>query len=1261
MKKLLLLPILLLTFLVSSFLQQGFAQTVIDFENPPAIGAIKSISYEGFTFAATIANPEFNIGFLNGVGVGGSFALIDGNTAPGGLTKWTITRDGGSEFQFISIFIQERGLGSSTSGTIRGYKDGAPTGLAKPINFNGVQSFENDPDFYDVDEIRIEASDIYVAIDNFTYSIGPVATAPSAPTVQEDAVAVPLADNIQVSDVDGDNQTVTFTVTGGTVTLGTAGITFGGGGNGTSSFTASGTLAAINTALDAATFTPTPNLFGTNAGSISFFSNDGTVNSNTATVTFNILGVNDDPFVTGMPTLITLQEDADPLTDPAADDFDLSSMVINDIDAGSGLLTLRLEAIGGIFDVAAGISFVGNRTSTVTFSGTLADLNNYIGQSSNIYFITNSNLSGTGAASVSVFINDNGNTGSGGGTDISIGTIPIDITPVNDAPTDILLDNSTVSENEPVGTTVGMFSATDPDTGDSFTFTLAPGTGADDNASFSISGNQLRTSQVFDFSVKNSYSIRIRVTDSGNLIFEKVFVITVEEFNEAPTDLLLSNNSVAENSAIGTAVGTFTAVDSKSGETFTYTLVTGVGDDDNGSFSISGDVLQSAAIFDFETKNSYSIRVRVTDSGNLTFDQVFTVSITNVNEAPAVTAPLSIEAFEDVPLALTGISFSDVDAGSNAVIATFSVLSGTLSATSGGGVTVGGISSSLTLSGTINDINTFIAANNLTFTTSLNSTTNVVLSITISDDGNTGSGSAQSDTASLILVVTSLNDAPVNTVPGSQTIDQDTDLIFSSGNGNGISISDVDAGSNAIQVELTATNGRITLSTINGLTFTVGSGINDTGIIMQGSLTNINFALDGLIFRPNSGYTGPANFRIFTNDQGNSGSGGALEDTDDISITVNLPSPVITGLTASSVDGLYKIGDQIFIVINFSQPLVVNTSGGTPSLTLETGLTDAVASYLSGSGSTALVFTYTVQEGNVTSDLDYTSTSSLLLNGGTIRNVTDQDAILTLPNPGATGSLGANKALVVDGVRPSATLSVNDTQLILGETTTVTVTFSEAVTGLTVADFTVGNGTLSGLSTVDGGITWTATLTPDNGVEDANNVITLDNTGYQDVAGNAGTDTTDSNDYAVDTRRPTVITFTISETQLAIGQTATVTITFSEAVTGLTAADFTVANGTLSGLSTADGGITWTATLTPVNGVVDSSNILQLDNSGFADLAGNPGSGVSGSNEYAVDTQRPVVVSFMVSDLQLISEETSMVTLTFSEAVTGLTAADFTV
>ncbi|WP_296219653.1 Ig-like domain-containing protein, partial [Pseudomonas sp. UBA2684] len=102
----------------------------------------------------------------------------------------------------------------------------------------------------------------------------------------------------------------------------------------------------------------------------------------------------------------------------------------------------------------------------------------------------------------------------------------------------------------------------------------------------------------------------------------------------------------------------------------------------------------------------------------------------------------------------------------------------------------------------------------------------------------------------------------------------------------------------------------------------------------------------------------------------------------------------------------------------------------------------------------------------------------------------------------------------------------------------------------------------------DGGITWTATLTPNVSVADTSNLITLDNTGVVDVAGNAGAGTTDSNNYAIDTLRPTA-SIVVSDTALALGETTTVTITFNEAVSGLAIADFTVANGVLSGLSSA--------------------------------------------------------------------------------------------
>ena len=98
----------------------------------------------------------------------------------------------------------------------------------------------------------------------------------------------------------------------------------------------------------------------------------------------------------------------------------------------------------------------------------------------------------------------------------------------------------------------------------------------------------------------------------------------------------MSATAVAENLPSGTAVGTLTTTDPNAGNTFTYSLVSGTGSDNNGSFTISGSTLQTAASFDYETKNSYSIRVRSTDQGGLYTEKVFTISVTNVNEPPVI-------------------------------------------------------------------------------------------------------------------------------------------------------------------------------------------------------------------------------------------------------------------------------------------------------------------------------------------------------------------------------------------------------------------------------------------------------------------------------------------------------------------------------------------------------------------------------------------------------------------------------------------------
>lgn len=103
---------------------------------------------------------------------------------------------------------------------------------------------------------------------------------------------------------------------------------------------------------------------------------------------------------------------------------------------------------------------------------------------------------------------------------------------VNQAPTDISLTPTSIAENQPVGAVVGTLSTTDPDAGNTFTYSLVSGTGSTDNASFTINGNQLRTAAVFDHEAKSSYAIRVRTTDQGGLWFEKAFAVGVTDVDE---------------------------------------------------------------------------------------------------------------------------------------------------------------------------------------------------------------------------------------------------------------------------------------------------------------------------------------------------------------------------------------------------------------------------------------------------------------------------------------------------------------------------------------------------------------------------------------------------------------------------------------------------------------------------------------------------------------------------------------------------------
>lgn len=121
---------------------------------------------------------------------------------------------------------------------------------------------------------------------------------------------------------------------------------------------------------------------------------------------------------------------------------------------------------------------------------------------------------------------------------------------------------------------------------------------------------------------------------------------------------------------------------------------------------------------------------------------------------------------------------------------------------------------------------------------------------------------------------------------------------------------------------------------------------------------------------------------------------------------------------------------------------------------------------------------------------------------------------------GGGGSSGGGSNTPTDTIAPTATITLSDTAITTGETSTVTITFSEAVTGVELSDFTAQNGTLSNLSTTDN-ITYTALFTPNTQINDTSNVITLIANSYKDNASNDGSSATSGN-YTVNTTTDTV-------------------------------------------------------------------------------------------------------------------------------------------
>ena len=378
------------------------------------------------------------------------------------------------------------------------------------------------------------------------------------------------------------------------------------------------------------------------------------------------------------------------------------------------------------------------------------------------------------------------------------------------------------------------------------------------------------------------------------LIFSSIYgnQIQVADADAFPNDLEVTLNAAQGSFSLAQTTGlTFIGGD---GTNDFYMLFRGSVAEINAALS----TITYTPVNNFFGGDTFSITTKDLGlSGGLQDTDNIAITINNVNDAPTVViAETSYAVDEQALLDLhgTGIVINDSDGDTLTVTveapSTYSQLTA-LVGTTGVIISSGNATNVLTLTGTSTQLNNLFAGNNggtLTYRLA-GDTPSATQQLTIS--ASDGSLSAND---SALINITAINDSPVNTVPGAQVVNEDSDLVFSAGNGNQIQISDPDAENNVIEVTLVVTNGILTFGGVGGPTTDPIDGTNDSTIQVLSTRDNLNAFLATIIYTPTANFHGSSVLTITTNDLGNSGTSGALEDTDTVNITVNPVNDPVT-------------------------------------------------------------------------------------------------------------------------------------------------------------------------------------------------------------------------------------------------------------------------------------------------------------------------------------------------------------------------------
>ncbi|SEW36554.1 gliding motility-associated C-terminal domain-containing protein [Chitinophaga sp. YR573] len=395
----------------------------------------------------------------------------------------------------------------------------------------------------------------------------------------------------------------------------------------------------------------------------------------------------------------------------------------------------------------------------------------------------------------------------------------------------------------------------------------------------------------------------------------------------------------------------------------------------------------------------------------------------------------------------------------------------------------------------------------------------------------------------------------------------------------------------------------------------------------------------------------PANAAVNIGNNGNTVS-------NTLSVTYDITAPVVTVVTVPA-NYYYKAGSNLAFTVQFSENIVLNTTGGNPYINVTIGSTVVQASFLGTSGLQALNFLYTVQNGDM--DMDGITVGSLVLNGSTIKDAATNDAVLTLNNTGSTAGVFVNTS------HPSVVLSTA-AAAIVNTPFTATITFSEAVTGFAIGDIVVSNATLSNLQTTDN-ITYTVLVTP---VTDGAVSVNVPATVAVNIGNN---DNTASNSLSVmyDATAPVVTSVAVpANGYYKDGTTLNFVVNYSENVivntaTGVPYINVALTTGGVNAAYVSGSGtsaLVFSYTVQPGDMDMDGITVVSLVRNGgsIKDVATNNAvvtlNNIASTAGVFVNTATPLV--YISTTAGVIVNTPFTVQLSFTEAVTGLTSSDIT-